>query len=374
MFGFFHKPDYHLRPVTDSNFTRFVNCIPFLVIFSVSAAAQTTTQAPPAAPSDPAEGGGVGGVQVGPLTLSGGTWVESLFVTGDDPDRPIDTFRIRRARLGLAGNVAPKIGWSLGGEFSGLPSLRVAFVLFRLAPYMNLRIGQATPPGGLERSTNPLTSELIERSRLSIQLTNGLDVGLTMMSERPIKGWVTYAVSVVNGAGFNRTDDNRAKDVVGRFRLTPPAIRGLIINVSGATGEQPLGTRRRSSLGVQYDIPVFKIGLEGIRQTIDENPSSRGVVVYGAWRIRPLTPTPHFQMLEFGARYYVLTDPANGPPVVDEDGAAPDTSDLPQTIREVAVGVNYNINGNVRLMGNVIAPVDDRPTAITFLTRLQLVF
>jgi len=207
----------------------------------------------------------------------------------------------------MAGNVAPRIGWSIGGELSGSPALRVAFVLFRISPHLNVRVGQATPPSGLERSTNPLTAELIERSRLTLQLTNGLDMGMTVMSGAPIKRWVGYAVSVVNGTGFNRTDDNRAKDVVARLRVTPPAIPGLIVNVSGATGEQLVGTRKRATVGAQYDGRTVKIGIEGIRQTIDADPPSRGVVLFGAWRLRPAVPTPHFRMLEFGARFFFLT-------------------------------------------------------------------
>jgi hypothetical protein len=200
-------------------------------------------------------------------------------------------------------------------------------------------------------------------------------MGMTIMSERPIRRWVGYAVSVVNGTGFNRTDDNRAKDIVGRLRVTPPGVPGLILNLGGATGEQLQGTRKRVSIGAQYDGRTVKAGVEGIRQTFDDDPSGRGVMVFGAWRYRPLAPTPHFRMLEFGARFYYLTDPSDAPPPVDEDGGPPPaTNGLPETTRELAVGVNYDVTRNVRLMSNVTTTLDDRPTSVTSLTRLQLVF
>jgi hypothetical protein len=64
-----------------------------------------------------------------------------------------------------------------------------------------------------------------------------------------------------------------------------------------------------------------------------------------------------------------------GPPQVDEDdGQPPPSAGLPETIREVAVGVNYDVTRNVRIMSNVTTAVDDRPLTITSLTRLQLVF
>jgi hypothetical protein len=45
-----------------------------------------------------------------------------------------------------------------------------------------------------------------------------------------------------------------------------------------------------------------------------------------------------------------------------------------QTPREVAFGVNYDVTRNVRLMSNVTMAVDDRPSTVALLTRLQLVF
>jgi hypothetical protein len=252
----------------------------------------------------------------------------------------------------------------------------VAFVLFRLWPQLNVRLGQATPPSSLDRSTNPLMSELIERALPTQRLTHSLDMGLTISNERPYAGWLSYAFSVVNGTGFNKPDDNRSKDAVARIRLTAPRVPGLTVIASGATGEQLTGRRTRSSLGAQYDVPAFKLGVDTMRQVLAGSPTAEGLVVFGALRIRPEAPTPHFRMLEFGARFFVYTDPgAGGPPPVDEDGGAPPPSQaLPDTIREFHAGVNYDVNRNVRLMGNVLVPFDERPAGATLLTRLQVVF
>jgi hypothetical protein len=136
----------------------------------------------------------------------------------------------------------------------------------------------------------------------------------------------------------------------------------------------------RSTLGIQYDVPRWKILVEGVRQELGQNPASEGVVVLGAYRIRPQTVTPHFRLLELAARLFVFDDPASArgaaPEVPDEDGGGtpPPTTDQPTTTRELQVGANYDVNRNVRIMGNVIVPVDDRPSRTTLISRLQVVF
>jgi hypothetical protein len=208
-------------------------------------------------------------------------------------------------------------------------------------------------------------------------LTHTLDFGVTIMNEQPFKRWLSYAFSVVNGTGFTRPDDNTAKDLVGRLRVTPPTLAGFMVNVTAATGEQLIGRRTRSGIGAQYDVPRFKIGAETMRQVVGQNRPSTGYVAFGALRFRPATPKPHFRMLEFGARFWILNDPVSTvPPPPDEDGgpAPPPASTLPETTREFAAGINVDVTRNVRLMGDVIAPVDDRPSSVTFLTRLQVVF
>ena len=85
-------------------------------------------------------------LRIGPVTLSGSAWIESLAVAENGRDDVTGMFRVRRARIGLAGNVAPRVGWSITGEFTSQPALRNAFLLFRLADQLNVRVGQATPP------------------------------------------------------------------------------------------------------------------------------------------------------------------------------------------------------------------------------------
>ena len=360
----------------------------FLVALSLStlpAAAQTgnpgqgQTGTPPAVDDDEAGDANIVPLRIGPVTLSGSAWLDSKFVTGNE-GREENAFRVGRARLGLAGNVTPKIGWSLSGELTADSSvLRNAFLVFRFAEQFNVRMGQAAPPTALERGTSPLLIELIDRSRLTNQLTFRQDVGITVSNAAPFKQWVSYAISVVNGAGLNRPDDNNAKDVAVRLEVTPPALQGLTFNLSGGTGEQPGGRRTRTGAGVEYDSVRFRLMVEGLRQQADGAADRHGVVAIGVYRIRPRVVTTHFRLLELAARYVVFTDPAAAlatPAGPDEDGADSSVSGVPpRTTREIQAGGNYYVNRNVRVMANIVMPLDARTTPdLTLLTRLQIVF
>jgi hypothetical protein len=200
------------------------------------------------------------------------------------------------------------------------------------------------------------------------------------MNAQPFLGWFSYAASVVNGVGFNQADNNNAKDVAGRIALTPPALDGLTIVVSGSTGKQPTGRRKRSGLGFEYDVRSFRILAEGLKQSQEGSSSSNGTTTMFVYRFHPATVTPHFRMLELAARYVTFHDPdaATRPPQPEEEGggqAPVPTGFVPPTIREFQAGFNYYVNRNVRFMADVVIPTDERESpSATFLTRLQIVF
>jgi hypothetical protein len=352
----------------------------FLLLLLAAAPARAQTQEPPAAPVDVAESGGseVVPLRIGPVTISGSGFLEGIRTFGDDHNDALDTFRIRRARIGAAGSFTPKVGWNITGELTSQPALRNAFVLIRFTDQFQVRVGQATPPDGIERRTSVLVLELTDRSRVSSRLAYGLDSGVTVMNGEPYKGWLTYAVSAINGTGFNTADNNDSKDVVGRLEITPPMAKGLSLVASAGTGEEKEGKRTLSGFGVQYDVPSFKFLIEERHGEFEGQPASDGVLAFAVYRFRPKQARPHFLRAEIAARYAVLHDPsgARGSNRPDEDNPdAPVLIFLPSTTRELQAGGNIYVNRNVRLMLNAIAPLDDRTTPdMTMIGRVQFVF
>ncbi|MGE0703584.1 MAG: porin [Vicinamibacterales bacterium] len=344
----------------------------FLIISLCAAPAAAQSQE-----EDPAKGSPMdpGPVRIGPVTLSGSAWLESV-VTTDDEEQGDSMFRIGRARLGLAGALTSRIDWNISGELTAQPALRNAFVMIRVADQLSVRVGQANLPSGIERSTSTLNLDFVDRSRATNELSPGRESGVTFMNTAPFHGWASYSLGLFNGNGYNRADDNSAKDISGWLSITPPAVDGLSIITTGGTGEQPDGRRTRAGFGVQYDVRSLKVLAEGLRQTLADLPAARGAVALVLYRFHPRQVTPHFRMLEIAARYSVLDDPhpnGGGAGSPDEDGAG--SGAVGDVAREIQLGVNYFVNSYARFAWNMMIPNDHREASgPIFVTRLQVVF
>ncbi len=307
-------------------------------------------------------------MRVGPATVTGFVQADALKVTGDDFDEAPDTFRLRRARIGLRGDFAPKLGWALSAELAGSPHVRDAFMTVRFAEQFQVRVGQFYPEYSLERMTSSSRLELIDRTRLTEALSYERNPGVMVLNAEPYRGWITYAITAFNGTGMNRSDDNDAKDATARIVITPPWIEGLAIGVNGGAGEQPDGDRDRVGADINFDRGPVRAAVEYLRETYG-GVERDGFYVLGAYRIRPAQPAPHFRGAELTARFVQFDDPEGA-----REGTV-DESVIPVRTREIQFGGNYYINRNVRFMANAIVPVDDRdvPSA-TFVSRLQVLF
>ena len=333
------------------------------IMFALVLCAPAGAQTPPATPSpDPPP------LRVGPVTIAGFVQADALGTADDDLDEVNNMFRMRRARVGVSGDVAQKIGWALSVELISTPHVRDAYMNIRFAEQFQLRFGQFYPIYSLERMTSSSRLELIDRSRMVEAMTYERNPGVMVLNARPYGGWISYALGAFNGTGMNRADNNDAKDVIGRVVITPPMLRGLALGISGGAGEQPDGDRNRAGADVSFNRGPVKIAIEALRE--DHGPEERdGFYVLGAYRIVAKQVRPHFRMAEIAARYVRFNDPFGARP------PAPTRSFLPATTEEVQFGGNYHVNRNVRFMANVIVPVDERDTpGATAIGRLQIMF
>jgi len=333
-----------------------------ILAFGSTATAQTTTPATPSPDPPP--------LRIGPVTLSGYLQVDGLKVTGDDLQENNDTFRIRRMRVALSGDLAPKVGWTFSLEASGSPHLRDAYITLRLIDWANVRFGQFYQPFSLDRLNSTSRLELIDRAPMTERIALTRDPGVMVFNAQPFFGWLSYSLNVSNGTGMNVTDNNDAKDVTGRLVFSHPLLRGFSVGINGSSGEQPTGTRNRGGVDIAIDKRAFKFVVEGLVEESDgTGPDRDGFYVLGVYRLHPQQVTPHFRMLEVVARYASFDDPSGA------RLATPIRSFIPETTNEFQFGGNYHVNRNVRFMANAIVPVDDRdiPSA-TFIGRLQIMF
>jgi len=134
------------------------------------------------------------------------------------------TFAFNRARIGLVGNIPYDFSYYLFVEYSPAkaenPFLLDAFITYsRLDPYVKISLGQFKSPFSMERNTSCSGLHTIHRSMVVENLAMDRDMGIMFMGD--VKKFLSYRLAVMNGSGRNLRDDNKGKNFIGRFILSP---------------------------------------------------------------------------------------------------------------------------------------------------------
>jgi hypothetical protein len=284
-------------------------------------------------------------VPIGPLTFTGYVQPDALLNLSDEPFGHEDTVRIRRARFTLLGKLSDRIGWEVSAELTASPTVRDAFVAFRLAPWAQVRAGQFVTPFSLERLTSTSRLELIDR--VLDTLTPSRDAGVEVGSVKPIGGWLTYGFAVINGTRQNQADNNAAKDVVGRFASPLPGVKFVTVGVNLATGEQPDGRRDRYGADVEFRAGGTKVVGEFVHESHETLAGSDGFYVMAAHRWGAAELAGRVSRGEFGEA---------------------------DRRRRVEVGGNYYFGSRTRLMVHLVVEPDLPGSAMGLITRMQFGF
>jgi hypothetical protein len=204
-------------------------------------------------------------------------------------EKGIDTFSIPRARLSLAGALVKNLKFRLQVDAARSPALIDAVLDYQFKPYLGVRIGQYYVPFSLESTTSDSELDLIYRSQVVLALSPGRDIGY---QGRDIGVMLTgghsileYYLGVFNGAGTNRLDTNKNKDVGARVILRP--VKGLAVGGSlydgrySANQGAPPVTRDRAGLEGLLSLGRFTLKSEYIAAK-DDQTSRSGWYVQGA--------------------------------------------------------------------------------------------
>ncbi|MDO4758649.1 MAG: porin [Rikenellaceae bacterium] len=212
--------------------------------------------------------------EVNTLKQKGNTWDKILnampkvsgYVMGRYTyDGDASTFRLRRVRVSLTGNLSPKIDYKFQAELS---SFKLLDAYFNYKPFDELKIkaGQFKVPFTIENTDfSPTKMILIDYPMVIDRLVgNSEEIGETTLKTTGRElgidihgsigdGILNYDLAVFNGNGLNTTDNNKSKDVVGRLIFSP--IENLKISGSYYWGEfdENFYARERYSVGAVYD-------------------------------------------------------------------------------------------------------------------------
>jgi phosphate-selective porin OprO/OprP len=176
---------------------------------------------------------------------------------GDDDNRGVDSFLLRRARPVIETTAFKIFDFRLMTDFGGGTAVvQDAYFDARFGKFFNVRAGKQKPPVGQERLYSAVDIPFIERA-LPTALVPNRDVGVIGYGD--LAPWLTYQVGVFNGVidgGSGDTDTTDSKDVVGRLAFSPfktsknPQLQAFTIGVAGSSGKE-VGTLTAPALA-QY--------------------------------------------------------------------------------------------------------------------------
>ncbi len=162
---------------------------------------------------------------------------------GDAAD--IDTFLVRRARLGIEANVFKNYELRFVPDWgNGRSLIQDAYINIHHFDEVQLQIGKFRPPVGYERLIRARFMPLFERSMLD-QLIPARDTGIMLHGQDLFGGRLDYAISAMNGEMNSDVDSNKLRDLIGRVAVTPfhgesfpEILRQIQVGISGSTGKQ----------------------------------------------------------------------------------------------------------------------------------------
>jgi phosphate-selective porin OprO/OprP len=194
----------------------------------------------------------------------------------------IDAFDLRRGRLDLRGDVAPKIGFRVHTELANGPKILDAIANYKHADFLHINAGQGKHPFSYDNLYSPWNLPTINRTQLDNALAfreadlygnqNGRDLGLWISgkfnagdaeTKRPI---LDYTLGVYNGAGINASENNDEKDFGAALGVSPFKdlwIHGRFYSGHGVTLAQPDENTRRERFGINATYKTGRWLIEG---------------------------------------------------------------------------------------------------------------
>jgi len=142
-------------------------------------------------------------------------------------DPATNTFKFKRARIGVIGNIPYDFSYyviienSAFVSASGYPYLLDAFVTYKRFKWAKFSLGSYKQPFGQEVNTACHKLHTIERAMVSDQLVAPQrDMGFMMLGGDN-ETFLKYSVAVMNGRGLSIKDNNAKKDIISRVVFKP---------------------------------------------------------------------------------------------------------------------------------------------------------
>lgn len=285
-------------------------------------------------------------------------------------------FYFDRARLGVVGNIPYDFSYYVMAEFSptkGGPYLLDAFITYkRLAPWINITMGQFKSPFGLELSTPCQSLHTVNRSRVVSELASPFrDLGVFIWGgtgEKEIFGFqntnvIAWKFAYTNGTGLNVMDNNNGKDYTARLIFSP-------VSWMSIGGSYKYGTLMPTDPTMDDDVRTrwgFDISVEQKNILIQAeyiNGSDQGSsLVGGGCGETPTLVIGDFVKNGFFVQALYKT-PWNIQPVVKFESYDPDADVSFNKQQDFTFGINYFFNEWTRIQANYVYRTEESSDAV----------
>lgn len=138
------------------------------------------------------------------------------------------TFRIRRTRIIISGQIFKDFGFLIEPEFTGSTRLEETWLNYTYAPWAKVTVGQYKARFGLEMLTSSRDLDFAERAVISRALSPEYQIGATVEGDLKFATLpVYYGVGIYNGCGRvdqckGGIDNDGDKEFTGRVTFSPP--------------------------------------------------------------------------------------------------------------------------------------------------------
>jgi phosphate-selective porin len=296
---------------------------------------------------------------------------QALYQTSDN-SKVSNEMKVNRIILFAMGNLNPQVSYMIMYDFGPKAGLHEFYGEYTPVTPFSIRFGQFKIPFTIENPMSPTRWESIYGS-LSVNALAGIstdvigakagrDMGLQLSGKLLEKNGfylLEYAAGLFNGTGFNTSDNNNHKDLIGTLIFQP--VKGLKLAGSGYSGKAPYRmseeneiknhVRNRWSAGGEFSNSSWYARSEYLYGN-DGGIRKDGIYAVCMWKFLP-------EKLELFGKY---------------DYYNPDKSGRIDKMYEYTGGINYYFGFLSRIQLNYIHSDSGNKINNTVAAQLQLCF
>jgi hypothetical protein len=186
-----------------------------------------------------------------------------------------DVFSVKSVYLGLSGKMVPQLTYDITFDLAATDGKPLRYIYLKYIPcaFCKVTMGQFAIPFSLEYFTSASMIESAERAKAVTTLSHQIDIGLMFEGDVLNNNLLSYSAALINGSGYNTTDNNEYKDAI--LRLSSCPVKNLTVAAAGMYGIQPRsgnneGDRIRYNATAKYEGYNLKVQGEYLHQLTEQ--------------------------------------------------------------------------------------------------------